>query len=138
MSPSVKRREFVNEPIRGKPISAIARFAHKRCKIIVDLVYDKAYILFGQFLIYRMERFIKSLMVVDHLLDTLADGEQSRAMAELKERNKASCQTMFNYTETLRLTLGRGGMGRTAGGGKGVVGAVIMVGQFGAYRLVAE
>ncbi|VDM64203.1 unnamed protein product [Angiostrongylus costaricensis] len=40
MSPSVKHFEFVNEPVRDKPVSAVAGIAHKPCKIFVDLGYD--------------------------------------------------------------------------------------------------
>ncbi|VDM64742.1 unnamed protein product [Angiostrongylus costaricensis] len=70
MSPSVKHHEFVDEPMRDKPVSAIAGIAHNPCKILVDLGYDKAYVLFEQFLIYRKEKwFIEWLMAGTFLFE---------------------------------------------------------------------
>ncbi|VDM51637.1 unnamed protein product [Angiostrongylus costaricensis] len=56
MSPSSKLREFVNEPMRDKHVSSVAGIAHECSDTLVGLGFDKAYILFGQFLIYRKER----------------------------------------------------------------------------------
>ncbi|KJH46639.1 barrier to autointegration factor [Dictyocaulus viviparus] len=72
MSPSIKQSYFVNGPMIDKPVSAVAGIAGQHQQTLENLGYDKAYILFGQFLILR-----KGDAFVQWLIETTGMEEQS-------------------------------------------------------------
>ncbi|KAE9413248.1 hypothetical protein Angca_010096 [Angiostrongylus cantonensis] len=77
LSPSSKHRKFVSERMRDKHVSSVAGIAHEYSDALVDLGFDKAYILFGQFLIYRKDR----LAFIEWLVDTIGISVKNAMMA---------------------------------------------------------
>jgi len=63
-STSVKHQDFVGEPMGDKEVTAIAGIGNVLGERLSDKGFDKAYVLLGQFLLLKKERFLSNTYII--------------------------------------------------------------------------
>ncbi|CAG0913294.1 unnamed protein product [Notodromas monacha] len=67
MSTSQKLRNFVTEPMGDKPVTAVAGIGEVLGDRLVAKGYDKAYVLFGQFLVFKKDEDLFQMWLKDEI-----------------------------------------------------------------------